>query len=149
MPRRSLTAQELRVIVDRAGNCCEYCCSQANFATQSFSVEHILPISRDGETVLDNLALACPGCNGHKYNKTEAPDPTDGVLVPLFHPRQHSWSEHFGWNEDFTLMIGLSPIGRATVEALRLNREGVVNMRRVLFALGLHPPSEAILTTRL
>ena len=140
MPRRSLTTQEQRVVVERAGNCCEYCRSQADFATQSFSVEHIVPISRGGETELDNLALACPGCNGHKYNKTEAPDPIDDLLVPLFHPRQQSWADHFGWSDEFALVIGLSPIGRATVDALQLNRAGVVNMRRVLFATGLHPP---------
>jgi hypothetical protein len=29
------------------------------------------------------------------------------------------------------------------VEALQLNREGLVNMRRVLYAIGEHPPQEA------
>jgi hypothetical protein len=32
--------------------------------------------------------------------------------------------------------------GRATVEALRLNREGLVNLRRILYAAGEHPPAE-------
>jgi len=36
--------------------------------------------------------------------------------------------------------IHLTPTGRATGEVLRLNRPGVVNMRRALFAVGLHPP---------
>jgi 5-methylcytosine-specific restriction endonuclease McrA len=31
---------------------------------QSFSVEHIVPISQGGNDMLDNLALACQGCNG-------------------------------------------------------------------------------------
>jgi len=111
------------------------------FATQSFSVEHILPVSRGGETSLENLALACPGCNGHKYTKVEAPDPADGVLVSLYHPRIQKWQDHFRWNEDFTLIVGITPTGRATVNALQMNRPGVVNMRQVLFASGLHPPA--------
>jgi hypothetical protein len=38
--------------------------------------------------------------------------------------------------------MGLTPTGRATVETLHLNHEGVVNLRRVLFVVGLHPPDE-------
>lgn len=44
--------------------------------------------------------------------------------------------------EDYTHVPGVTPIGRATVEALQLNREGVVNLRWVLFLVGLHPPEE-------
>jgi hypothetical protein len=129
------------VIFRRAHGCCEYCRSRADFATQSFSIEHIIPISQGGKTTLDNWALACPGCNGHKYARIQAPDPIDGAFVPLFHPRQQQqWHKHFRWNEDFTHIIGLTPTGRATVEALRLNRPGVVNMRHALFTVGLHPP---------
>ncbi len=49
-------------------------------------------------------------------------------------------NRHFAWSADFSLIIGLTPTGRATVEALQLNREGVVNLRRALYALGEHPP---------
>jgi hypothetical protein len=141
MARRTLTAQELRLVIERAGDCCEYCRSRADFATQSFAVEHIVPLSRGGTNDSGNLAWSCPGCNGHKYNKVEAPDPIDGVFASLFHPRNQVWAEHFGWNDDFTLVIGLSLTGRATVAALQMNRTGVVNMRRVLFEMGLHPPA--------
>lgn len=47
---------------------------------------------------------------------------------------------YFGWNEDFTQMIGLTPTGRATVETLKLNRAGLMNMRQVLCMAGKHPP---------
>jgi hypothetical protein len=144
MPRRHITIREQESIVERAGGCCEYCRSRADFATQSFSIEHVVPISQSGETAQDNLALACPGCNGHKYAKTRAPDPIDGVIVPLYNPRKQDWSENFRWNEDFTHIIGLTPTGRATVDALYLNRPGLVNLRRVLFAVGLHPPADEV-----
>lgn len=37
-------------------------------------------------------------------------------------------------------MLGLTPIGRATVIAFQLNRERVVNLRRVLYQAHEHPP---------
>jgi len=37
-------------------------------------------------------------------------------------------------------IIGVTPTGRATVAALRLNRPGLVNMRQVLYGIGKHPP---------
>lgn len=142
MPESRVTAQQKKVVAERANGCCEYCRSQVRFAIQPFSIEHIIPKSAGGETVLDNLALSCQGCNNHKYNKTEECDPVSGDTVPLYHPRKQRWSNHFAWNDDFTLIIGLTPTGRSTVEVLQLNREGVVNLRRVLYAMGEHPPVE-------
>ncbi|MEA5549681.1 HNH endonuclease [Anabaena cylindrica UHCC 0172] len=129
--------QEVRL---RAKSCCEYCYSQEKFATHSFSIEHIKPLSKGGESNFDNLALSCQGCNNYKYNKTEIQDPVSREIVPIYHPQQQNWQEHFSWNENYTLIIGLTPIGRATVELLRLNREGLVNLRRILYAMGEHPP---------
>ena len=63
-------------------------------------------------------------------------------MVPLFHPRQQRLDEHFAWSEDYLRITGLRTIGRATVEALQLNRAGLINMRRVLYAVGEHPPLE-------
>ncbi len=60
----------------------------------------------------------------------------------MYNPRQQVWSEHFGWSDDFTQVIGKTACGRVTVEALRLNRYGVVNLRRLLFAANLHPPEK-------
>ena len=90
-----------------------------------------------------NLALSCQGCNNHKYTKVESFDPAGSAVVPLFNPRTQRWHDHFTWSNDATLVLGLTPTGRATVIALRLNREGIVNLRRVLYRHGLHPPSES------
>jgi hypothetical protein len=127
-------------VVERAQGSCEYCRNQARFATQSFSIEHIIPQSKGGQNALDNLALACQGCNNHKYNKTEVIDPITGEIAPLYNPRQQKWPDHFTWNEDFSLIIGMTTIGRVTVETLRLNRAGLVNLRRVLYMASEHPP---------
>lgn len=126
----------------RARGLCEYCRSQARFSPQPFSVEHIVARALGGQTEAENLALSCQGCNGHKYTKWQATDPLTGVTVALFHPRQQRWRDHFAWNEDATLIIGLTPIGRATIDALKLNRAELVNLREVLYAAQKHPPTE-------
>lgn len=140
MPENYIPVALKRLVFERARGCCEYCYSQSKFAIESLVIEHILPISRGGETIPENLALSCQGCNNHKYNKIEGLDPVDAQPVPLYHPRTMAWSDHFAWNEDTTLIIGLTPIGRATVETLRLNRPGVVNLRQILRTAGQHPP---------
>jgi hypothetical protein len=124
-----------QLVFDRAKGICEYCRSQAKFAI-------VPPVSRSGKTISENLALACQTCNNYKYTKTEAPDPATNQIVQLFHPRQMVWQEHFTWNEDATQMIGITPIGRATIALLQTNRDGVVNMRQVLSILGYHPSDE-------
>ncbi|MCI0457624.1 MAG: HNH endonuclease [Gemmataceae bacterium] len=105
-----------------------------------FVVEHILPLARGGETTLDNLALSCSGCNGYKYAKTSGIDPKTGRRVRLYHPRKQRWQDHFAWTENFTLLVGLTPTGRATVEELDLNRDGLVNLRGSLAERDRHPP---------
>jgi hypothetical protein len=140
MPRPHTSRQLRRLVIDRAGGCCEYCLSQARFSPQALSVEHITPIHAGGPTRESNLALSCQGCNSHKAVKTIALDPLTGLLASLFNPRQENWYEHFTWSDDYSTMQGITPTGRATILALRLNREGLVTMRRVLYAMGEHPP---------
>lgn len=129
MTENKLTTRLKEVVKARADNCCEYCYSQEGFATQGFSVEHIYPLSKGGYTHLDNLALACQGCNNHKYNKTEGTDPVSGEIVSLYNPRQQNWSDHFAWSNDYTLIIGLTSIGRVTVKILRLNRKSLLALK--------------------
>ena len=63
-------------------------------------------------------------------------------MVRLYNPRRQRWRDHFAWSSDFSVIIGLTATGRATVEALRLNREELVNLRRMLYTMGEHPPEE-------
>jgi hypothetical protein len=135
-----MNSRKRAAVVRRACGCCEYCWSQERFAPDPFSVEHIVPSSKGGANALTNLAYSCQGCNGRKYTSVEAIDPATGETAPLYHPRRHTWTDHFAWNEDYTLVIGLTPTGRATVDKLQLNRLGLANLRRVLVAVGAHPP---------
>ena len=87
--------------------------------------------------------MSCQGCNNHKYTKTHGVDPIGGEPVSVYHPRRQRWMDHFAWNHDYTLILGLTPTGRATVATLRLNRPGLVDLRRVLYEMGEHPPAAA------
>ncbi|WP_129673303.1 HNH endonuclease [Candidatus Chloroploca sp. Khr17] len=136
-----INAELWALVVERARDRCEYCLSPARYATQRLSVEHVLPRAKGGQTAFENLALACQGCNNHKYNHTEAFDPVSRLIAPLYNPRRDRWSDHFAWSADLLIMVGLTPTGRATVVNLLLNRAGVVNLRRLLLGVGEHPPT--------
>lgn len=140
MARAKLSKALKQQVNERAGGCCEYCRSQRQFSPSSFEIEHIVPLSRGGADTLANLALSCGQCNSHKSNKVGAIDPASGQVVPLYHPRQMEWDEHFLWSDDTLEILPITPIGRATVALLQTNRESVVNLRRVLRLQGFHPP---------
>jgi len=140
MPR--LKPADRETAAQRAGGHCEYCRSPEDLSPSPFSIEHVNPAALRGATELENLALSCQGCNNHKYTCTDALDRISGISVPLFNPRRDRWADHFGWADDFTLIVGLTPVGRVTVEPLKLKRRGVVNLRRALRALGRHPPDD-------
>jgi len=139
MPKSRLSSQQKTAVKQRAQDCCEYCWSQEAYSPDTFSVEHIVPLARGGTNDANNLANACQGCNNRKFVSTEAIDSLTGAMAVLYHPRRDRWAEHFAWDEDYLVMIGLTPTGRATVEKLELNRKGVVNLRRLLQESGLHP----------
>lgn len=142
MTRRRLPKQLRLLVRERAQGCCEYCLCQEDYGPDAFSGEHIIPLAVGGKSSAENLARACQRCNNFKYNKTRAVDPLSQEAVPLFHPRQHDWHEHFAWSDDYTMMIGLTPIGRATITELELNRQGVVNQRKLLLLIRKHPPTK-------
>ena len=124
---------------DRAQYLCEYCLSPESFCPTYYEGDHITPVSAGGDNAFENFANACGGCNNNKSNATHAIDPSIGQSVPLYNPRIHVWEDHFCWNDTYTLMEGISPIGRATIPKLKLNREEVVNLRTLLVSAGLHP----------
>ena len=140
MAKNSISANFKRLIIERSHGHCEYCKCSADFSTEPFSIEHITPRSKQGSDDLENLAHACIGCNLYKSDKIEALDILSQTVVSLFNPRTMQWNEHFIWDEYLTGMLGKTAIGRATIEALKLNRRPIKNLRRALIAIGEHPP---------
>jgi len=131
---------ELRQQVrDRFSNRCAYCRTAERLTVATFEIEHITPRAAGGETVFENLCLACPTCNRCKADRTEAMDPTTNDKVNLFHPHRNAWADHFAWNDQVTEIVGLSAIGRATIVSLRMNRPQLVRLRRMWIAIDEYP----------
>lgn len=129
-------------IAQQATAQCGYCLTQEVVSGIPLTLEHLLPKAKGGEDIEDNLWLSCRLCNEAKGVLTEASDPETGELVPLFNPRRQRWREHFRWNQAGTHIIGITPIGRATVEALSLNCELRILARALWVEAGWHPPTD-------
>src|SRR5262249_22459274 len=104
-----------------------------------FHLEHVRPTSAGGSDALGNRALSCPACNLAKGDQTEGADPETGVIVRLFDPRSDDWHGHFRWGDPREILVGLTPIGRATVVALDMNNPLRLTARRLWFATGWLP----------
>lgn len=129
-------------ITQRASNRCGYCQTQAEVIGQPLQIDHIIPEAAGGKTEERNLWLACVPCNLRKAIQTHAFDKQTEETTPLFNPFTQSWHDHFLWSEDGTLMIGLTAIGRVTIEALQLNRNLLVKSRKRWVLAGWHPPQD-------
>ena len=103
----------------RANFCCEYCRRPEADSFLRYQVDHIIPVKHGGETVLDNLAYACPICNS--YKGTDLGTLLEGTddLIRIFHPRRQVWSEHFDMADG--AIYAKTPIGEATIKLLKLN----------------------------
>jgi hypothetical protein len=135
----SVIPEQLRAdVVARAWGRCEYCLFLQEWSLGEFEVDHVIPRSQGGPTALDNLALACPLCNAHKWAHQQGRDTATGETVPLFNPRTQVWHEHFQWSTANPFEIeGITPCGRATVAMLYMNHPRVVALRQLLSEMGV------------
>jgi len=124
-------------VYERADGCCEYCQTCEINTGQTMHVDHIDPDSGD---ILENLCLACWNCNTSKHTATVGIDPITRTEVTLFNPRVQVWHEHFEWTEQSTILLGLTPCGRTTIERLKINRSTIVAARKRWVNAGYHPP---------
>jgi HNH endonuclease len=129
-----------RAIIALSKGHCEYCVCPYDYAMDYFNFDHIIPVCQGGTSELKNIARTCGRCNGDKGAKTHGNDPLTQQYCRLYHPREDIWAEHFRWSKDELRIVGKTAIGRTTIESLQLNREGVVNLRKLLIMVGLHPP---------
>ena len=121
---------------------CGYCLTLETIVGAPMEIDHIIPQALGGPTEEDNLWLACSLCNDHKGDRIAALDPVTGEITRLFDPRHQAWREHFAWTPEGDRIIGLTPIGRATVTALNLNRPSLVKARQAWVSVGWHPPKD-------
>lgn len=134
-----LPASLRSAVMADAGNRCGYCRSAEVLTGAPLEFDHIIPLAAGGTNARENLWRICHRCNQYKGAQTHAKDDSSGELVPIFNPRMQEWAEHFQWNADFAYIVGITPIGRATVHALRLNRGLLVKARRNWLRTGWLP----------
>lgn len=139
LKRKKFSKHERDFIAHRARGCCEYCQMLSDFSPDTFEIEHIISLFEGGTNALLNLAFCCGGCNNNKRYKIKAIDPITGAIVYLFNPRIDIWAQHFEWKDNFSIVEGITPQGRATVALLKFNRKGLVNLRMALVAYGVFP----------
>ena len=125
-------------VIQRAGDRCEYCALSQAGQEAAFHIDHVHPVAEGGETLLENLALACVSCSLRKGARSMAVDPLTSNKAPLFHPRRDSWPDHFAWKGN--RVRPLTATGRATLVLLKMNRATVVAIRAEERLQGRHPP---------
>lgn len=124
-----------QAVRDRAAERCEYCYLPQQQSVLPHEIDHIRARKHHGPTTLDNTCLACAYCNAAKGSNAAGYDSETGELVRLFNPRTDTWHDHFTWDGPF--LRSVTPIGRATIDVLRMNDPSRVEHRRLLIMLGL------------
>jgi 5-methylcytosine-specific restriction endonuclease McrA len=59
----TISAALRRLVIQRAGDRCEYCGLSQLGQVATFHIDHITPVAANGATVAENLALACVSCS--------------------------------------------------------------------------------------
>jgi HNH endonuclease len=134
----AIPASLRRLVVQRADNRCEYCGLSQLGQAATFHIDHVIPVVAGGSTTAGNLALACVSCSLYKGARQEIEDPETRKTVTIFNPRQQTWKEHFSWRG--VDVVGLTAVGRATVNALKLNRAIIQAIRVEEGCFDRHPP---------
>ncbi|MEQ8541546.1 HNH endonuclease [Coleofasciculus sp. D1-CHI-01] len=127
------------LVADRATHRCEYCHAPELVFNFPFEVEHIIPLYRGGVDAEFNLALACRSCNLRKGTRISGLDPESNQDVPLFHPRQDLWDDHFQVDSDSGTLVAKTPTARVTITHLEMNSQAQVTARQLWIRLSLFP----------
>ena len=129
-----MTAPVRDLVRKRAAGRCEYCNLHQEPSGLRRHIEHITARQHGGSEDAENLALACHRCNLHKGTNLTGIDPQTGQLAPLFHPRRDRWPDHFAF--EGARIIGISAVGRATVQVLDMNDARRLDLRTELLKRG-------------
>ncbi len=130
-----------QLVIARAGGVCEYCRLVQLATGVTFHIEHVVPRVRDGQTIMSNLALSCPGCNLAKAEKPHGRDQS-GRVQPFFNPRDYEpwllgWHLHFILRRESGTILPRTPVGEATIVTLGVNSVHRVFARRLQIRAGL------------
>jgi 5-methylcytosine-specific restriction endonuclease McrA len=79
----------------RDGYKCQYCGKES----KKLTLDHVMPTSRGGKNVWENVVAACQGCNSTKSNRT----PEEAGMPLLSKPKKPSMLIKIDWNNLFDL----------------------------------------------
>jgi 5-methylcytosine-specific restriction endonuclease McrA len=100
LPKQTVRLNRRNVFL-RDGSRCQYCGKK--FPTSELSLDHVVPRSRGGETVWENIVCACVACNVRKGGRTpqeagitmvrraERPKHSPLLAIKLGNPKYESW----------------------------------------------------------
>jgi 5-methylcytosine-specific restriction endonuclease McrA len=80
----------------RDGYTCQYC--QVKTPEKQLTMDHVIPVVKDGPKSWENIVTACQPCNLKKGGRT----PEEAGMKLLKRPRQPIWLPFMGINIDFT-----------------------------------------------
>jgi len=130
-----IKAETRDLVQRRAQEVCEYCRLPQYASILPLQIDHIIGRQHGGSDDAANLCLCCIRCNLKKGPNIASIDPDVGQIVALYHPRRHSWREHFVIAAD-GFIKGLTAQGRSTVQLLDMNDEDRVRLRAFLLHRG-------------
>jgi len=120
----------------RDGGACRYCLLRQIGQGAVFHINHVLPRSKGGATVIEKLVLQCPHCSLHKSDRIELRDHESEIIVPIFHPLRQEWQTHFVMKQDGRI-VAIDATARVTIAALHMNDVLPSLARRMQIMLGL------------
>lgn len=82
IPRRLRLPCSRRGVLARDRETCQYCGIQPG--RSQLTVDHVMPRSRGGQTIWENVVTACRECNHHKGGRT----PEEANMLLMTVPRQ-------------------------------------------------------------
>ena len=115
MSRTYISRELRRLVVERAGNLCEYCFIPDTVGV-SFQIDHIISEKHGGST-------------------------TDGELARFFNPRRDFWEEHFRLDE--AAIQPITEIGEVTVRIFDFNNDERIIERQALMEVNRYPSESA------
>ena len=120
----SRSSEMWQAVRRRAQFACEFCGVHENDCGGELTIDHFQPQSLGGDDSLENLLYCCFRCNLFKADYW----PKHEGDLPLWHPRGEPANTHWFPLSDGKLFPA-TPIGRFTIDRLRLNRPALIAYR--------------------
>jgi len=94
IPRRQVRFSRLNIFL-RDGNTCQYC--GRTLPRKELNIDHVIPRSRGGTSVWENVVCSCLECNRRKGGNT----PEEAHMRLIHRPTRPRWTPQMSFKSDF------------------------------------------------